>query len=67
MFESLKKKIIDKIREYKRICQNLTCGESVVPWDACNYLTACFKAGRMDAKEIKRGLMEATSKEAVNL
>jgi len=44
-----------------------TCGESVDPWDACNYLTACFKAGRMDAKEIKRGLLEATSKEAVNL
>jgi S-adenosylmethionine decarboxylase len=44
-----------------------TCGESVNPWDACNYLTASFRAGRMDAKEIKRGLTEAAAKEAVNL
>ena len=33
-----------------------TCGERVNPWDACNYLSAMFKAGHMDAKEVKRGL-----------
>lgn len=45
-----------------------TCGDTVNPWDACNYLTAHFKAGHMTANEVKRGLMDTTaSKEAVNL
>ena len=43
-----------------------TCGESVNPWDACNYLTKHFKAGYMTASEIKRGLFN-DQPEAVNL
>ncbi|MDD2574039.1 MAG: adenosylmethionine decarboxylase [Bacillota bacterium] len=33
-----------------------TCGDTVNPWDACNYLTNKFKAKHMTATEVKRGL-----------
>jgi S-adenosylmethionine decarboxylase len=32
-----------------------TCGERVDPWDACNYLSKMFKAGYVEATEVKRG------------
>ncbi|MDW7673219.1 MAG: adenosylmethionine decarboxylase [Bacillota bacterium] len=44
-----------------------TCGETVDPWDACNYMSECFKATNVKAKEFSRGMTTATSKEAVNL
>lgn len=44
-----------------------TCGDNVDPWDACNYLVDCFKAGHMTATELKRGIQETIQKEAVNL
>ncbi|MCR4442188.1 MAG: adenosylmethionine decarboxylase [Peptococcaceae bacterium] len=43
-----------------------TCGNTVNPWDACNYLVEKFKAGHMTATEVKRGICE-NQKEAVNL
>ncbi|MDR3271501.1 MAG: adenosylmethionine decarboxylase [Peptococcaceae bacterium] len=43
-----------------------TCGDRVNPWDACNYLIEQFKAGHMNATEIKRGVVEM-AKESVNL
>ena len=33
-----------------------TCGETVDPWDACNYLTEAFKAQSVECKEILRGI-----------
>ncbi|MDK2984621.1 MAG: S-adenosylmethionine decarboxylase [Clostridia bacterium] len=33
-----------------------TCGETVDPWDACNYLTQNFEAKDVSAKEVTRGL-----------
>jgi len=33
-----------------------TCGETVDPWDACNFLAKGFLASHMDAKEIERGI-----------
>jgi len=36
-----------------------TCGDKVNPWDACNYLTECFCATHMAAKETERGIMPA--------
>lgn len=35
-----------------------TCGDKVDPWDACNYLLENLEASHMDAKEVKRGLLE---------
>ncbi|KAJ52514.1 S-adenosylmethionine decarboxylase [Clostridium tetanomorphum] len=35
-----------------------TCGDTVNPWDACNYLTEKFKAKNMTATEVKRGIFE---------
>ncbi|MEA1961043.1 MAG: adenosylmethionine decarboxylase [Bacillota bacterium] len=35
-----------------------TCGESVNPWDACNYLADMFGADYVNASEVKRGLIE---------
>jgi S-adenosylmethionine decarboxylase len=35
-----------------------TCGERVDPWDACRYISAGLRAGRVDAQEIRRGLLE---------
>ncbi|MDO4541635.1 MAG: adenosylmethionine decarboxylase [Bacillota bacterium] len=32
-----------------------TCGETVDPWDACNYLEEMFAAQDVKAMEIKRG------------
>jgi len=43
-----------------------TCGNTVNPWDACNYLVEKFKAGHMTATEVKRGIYDR-QKEAVNL
>ena len=40
-----------------------TCGDSVDPWKACNYITKGFRAGHMSATEVKRGLF--TSNEMV--
>lgn len=34
-----------------------TCGDKVNPWDACNYLTECFCATHMAAKETERGII----------
>ncbi|KUK84151.1 MAG: S-adenosylmethionine decarboxylase proenzyme [Pelotomaculum thermopropionicum] len=45
-----------------------TCGDSVNPWDACNYLTDHFYAKHITAKEIKRGMVsENFLREAANL
>lgn len=41
-----------------------TCGESVNPWDACNYLTDKFNAKHMTATEVKRGIFEEPVKVA---
>jgi S-adenosylmethionine decarboxylase len=41
-----------------------TCGDTVNPWDACNYLTDKFKARHMTATEVKRGLFEQPVKVA---
>ena len=34
-----------------------TCGDTVNPWDACNYLAEQFGADYVDASELKRGVM----------
>ncbi|WP_066636232.1 adenosylmethionine decarboxylase [Desulfolucanica intricata] len=45
-----------------------TCGDKVDPWDACNYLTNCFNAKQMTAKEAKRGIQPVTPhQEVVNI
>lgn len=44
-----------------------TCGETVNPWDACNYMVEKFQAEHMDAKEIKRGNNIPLPKAAANL
>jgi len=41
-----------------------TCGETVDPWDACNYLTKMFKAGHINTNEIQRGIVEEPVKAA---
>jgi S-adenosylmethionine decarboxylase len=33
-----------------------TCGETVDPWDACNFLAKMFNAKNIDCKEVKRGI-----------
>ncbi|WP_028309594.1 adenosylmethionine decarboxylase [Desulfitibacter alkalitolerans] len=45
-----------------------TCGETVDPWDACNYLTEMFKAQSVECKEVLRGIDNSFScgKKAVN-
>lgn len=35
-----------------------TCGQSVNPWDACNYLTEMLGATYVNASEVKRGVIE---------
>jgi len=35
-----------------------TCGDSVNPWNACDYMTEFLKAKNMTATEIKRGIFE---------
>jgi len=44
-----------------------TCGEKVNPWDACDYLAERFQATHVDAREIKRGILENTHKQVINL
>ncbi|HAA89503.1 MAG: S-adenosylmethionine decarboxylase proenzyme [Thermoanaerobacterales bacterium 50_218] len=44
-----------------------TCGEKVDPWDACKYLVEKFEAAHMTATEVKRGIVEACQRAAVNL
>jgi len=44
-----------------------TCGEKVNPWDACDYLAERFQATHVDAREIKRGILESTHKQVINL
>lgn len=34
-----------------------TCGETVNPWDACNYLVEQFKAQTTTAQEVRRGII----------
>lgn len=43
-----------------------TCGSTVNPWDACNYLTEQFEAGHVTANELLRGQL-VPQKVAVNL
>jgi S-adenosylmethionine decarboxylase len=43
-----------------------TCGDRVNPWDACNYVTAHFRAQNMTATEVDRGVFD-TPKQVVNL
>ncbi|MFD3157134.1 adenosylmethionine decarboxylase [Haloimpatiens sp. FM7330] len=35
-----------------------TCGDTVNPWDACNYMTEFLGAKNMTATEVKRGIIE---------
>lgn len=42
-----------------------TCGDSVDPWDACNYLTDQFKAKQVFARESKRGILSNANQESV--
>lgn len=42
-----------------------TCGDSVNPWDACDYLVEMFGADGVDASEVKRGLIEAQEERLV--
>lgn len=44
-----------------------TCGDTVNPWDACNYLVDNFQADHMDAQEIKRGANISLPQAVVNL
>ncbi|HOB15882.1 MAG TPA: adenosylmethionine decarboxylase [Defluviitoga sp.] len=46
--------------EYKYASLDIyTCGESVDPWVAFNYLKDAFKSRRQDAVEYKRGVFES--------
>lgn len=40
-----------------------TCGDTVDPWVACNYLTDAFKAQNVVASEVKRGIIQSQKKE----
>lgn len=42
-----------------------TCGDTVDPWDACNYLTEHFEAKQISAKESKRGILLKIEQESV--
>lgn len=42
-----------------------TCGESVNPWDACNYLAEKFGATHVEASEVNRGLIESQKERLV--
>jgi len=45
-----------------------TCGSSVNPWDACNYLAKQFGADYVKASEVQRGLIEKQEERlAVNI
>lgn len=42
-----------------------TCGDSVNPWDACNYIVEQFRAENFSASETARGVMvESSSQKA---
>ena len=41
-----------------------TCGDTVDPWDACNYLSEMLKARDMTATEVKRGIFDKPVKVA---
>lgn len=42
-----------------------TCGDSVNPWDACNYIVEQFRAQNFSASETLRGvLVESSSQKA---
>src|SRR5690606_16195911 len=41
-----------------------TCGDTVNPWDACNYLGEMLKAKDMTATEVKRGIFNEPVKVA---
>jgi S-adenosylmethionine decarboxylase len=43
-----------------------TCGDTVDPWDACNYLAEKFQAEHMDAQEIERGTNVSLPQAAVS-
>jgi S-adenosylmethionine decarboxylase len=43
-----------------------TCGDTVNPWDACNYLVEKFQAEHMDAQEIERGANVSLPQAAVS-
>jgi len=42
-----------------------TCGERVNPWDACNYVAEAFGAERVQAQEVKRGVIAAQDERMV--
>jgi S-adenosylmethionine decarboxylase len=44
-----------------------TCGDRVDPWDACSYLVEKFNATKMEAREVKRGIMGSAQKQVANL
>lgn len=44
-----------------------TCGNTVNPWDACNYLCDMFGADYVNASEVKRGLIDDQEELVVNI
>lgn len=45
-----------------------TCGDTVDPWDACNYLTSSLNAQEIKATETIRGIIsEAVTPKAANM
>lgn len=40
-----------------------TCGDNVNPWDACNYLADELKAVKVEAQEIRRGILDKIAAE----
>ncbi len=42
-----------------------TCGDSVNPWDACNYIVERFRAQNFTASETLRGVLVDSSEKAV--
>lgn len=42
-----------------------TCGQSVNPWDACDYLVDAFGADYVNANEVKRGIIESQEEQLV--
>jgi len=42
-----------------------TCGDTVNPWDACNYLAEKFEASYVNASEVKRGITEVQEERLV--
>ncbi|MBC7345794.1 MAG: S-adenosylmethionine decarboxylase proenzyme [Clostridia bacterium] len=44
-----------------------TCGERVNPWEACRYVTQKFRAERVTATEVPRGVVDGCDRLAANL